>query len=258
MFIVIIMNTFLYLPGLLSLMDIMAGIEIDGLALILKKYHALVLGDTHIGMEEALNKQGMLVPRFQTKEIYSHLEELFLKTKKFDKIILNGDIKHEFGTISEQEWRDTIKTLDYLGEHCQELILVKGNHDKKLGPIARKRSIKIVDHIVFGDIYITHGDKIPNNAEFAKAKIICIGHEHPAVSLAEGSRMETFKCFLKGAWRKKTLLVLPSFNFVSEGTDMLKEKSLSPFLAGNIGQFEVFVAGVTVYPFGKIKNLRKH
>ena len=50
-------------------MEISSGIEIIDLALYLKKEKILIIADTHIGYEEALNKQGMLVPRFQFKEI---------------------------------------------------------------------------------------------------------------------------------------------------------------------------------------------
>jgi len=38
--------------------------------------------------------------------------------------------------------------LDFLGKNCDEVILVKGNHDTILGPIADKRRVRVVDGVV--------------------------------------------------------------------------------------------------------------
>jgi len=127
-------------------------------------------------------------------------------------------------------------------------------------------SLKIVEHLKLGDVLICHGNKIVKE----KAKIIIIGHEHPAVSLQEGARVERFKCFLRGSFERKKLIVMPSFNLLSEGSDVIREKKLSPYLKKYLGNFEVFVVsaekseisgttsgGDKVYDFGKLKGLRK-
>ena len=98
-----------------------------------------------------------------------------------------------------------------------------------------------------------HGDKILK--ESLNSKILIIGHEHPALNLREGPRKELYKCFLLGKYKNKILIVQPSFNLLTEGSDILKEKSLSPFLQQNLNNFEVFVVADKVYNFGKIKNL---
>jgi uncharacterized protein len=238
--------------------EILPDIEIIGLSLYLRKEKALIISDLHIGLEESLNKEGVLVPRFQLKALIQALEEILAKAKP-EKIIINGDIKHEFGTISEQEWRDTLKVIDFLGKNSKELILIKGNHDTILGPIAGKRTLKTADHLLLGDIYITHGDRLPeeDNPEFSQAKTIIIGHEHPAVSISEGARSELFKCFLLGSYKKRKLIVLPSFNFVTEGTDILREQLLSPYLT-SIRDFEIYVAADKAYHFGKVGSLLRN
>jgi hypothetical protein len=258
-------------------MKISPNIEIIDLALYVN--NNLILSDFHIGYEEALNKQGLLVPRFQFKEIIKRLENIFsrLKKKKIKKIVINGDIKHEFGTISEQEWRLTLRLLDYLGKYCNEIILIKGNHDTILGPIAKKRNVKVLDHYIINtskkstnkkslknkknnknNILIIHGNKIPNKEILnKKTKTVIIGHEHPAVSLKEGPRVELFKCFLKGKYKNKTLIVQPSFNLVTEGTDLMKEELLSPFLHQNLDNFKVFIVADKVYRFGSLMDVRK-
>jgi len=93
----------------------------------------------------------------------------------------------------------------------------------------------------------------PKNSQSEFFRTIIIAHEHPAVSLKEDMRIEKFKCFLKGKWKRKNLIVQPSFLQVTEGTDILKEKLLSPFLT-NINNFEIFVIEDKVYRFGKVKN----
>ena len=52
---------------------------------------------------------------------------------------------------------------------------------------------------------------------------------------------------------------MPSFNFVSEGSDILHEKLLSPFLKNRpIDDFEAYgVENFEVFSFGKIKDIIK-
>lgn len=227
-------------------MNLLNNIKILDLALKYRNY--LIIADLHIGLEEALNKQGVLIPRFQFKEILKKLEEILDKVK-VNTIIINGDLKHEFGLISEQEWRDTLQLVDFLTEKYK-VILIKGNHDTILEPIAKKRNLEILEHFEIDDISIQHGNKIIPT----KKNIIIIGHEHPAIRIKSEVRSEIYKCFLVGKWENKKLIVQPSFNFVTEGTNILREKLLSPYLK-DISNFDVYVVGDKVYKFGKVKEL---
>lgn len=232
-------------------MQIAPDIEIIDLGLYLAKHKILVLCDFHIGYEEELNKKGVLVPRVQYKDVIDRLELIFSKVNP-ELIVINGDLKHEFGTISKQEWKETMRLIDYL-ERKGKLVLVKGNHDTILGPIAEKKDIKVVDSLYVDDILITHGHKIPERL----ADVIIIAHEHPAVKIRSDVRTEKYKCFLKGKYKGKTLIVQPSFNLLLEGTDVLSEELLSPFLDQNLDNFEVFVVDKKVYDFKKLKKLEK-
>lgn len=236
-------------------MEISKGIEIMDLCLYLKKEKTLIIADIHMGYEEALNKQGILVPRFQYAETMKRLENL-LKGFEIKQIIINGDLKHEFGTISETEWRHTLGILDLLFKHCRKIILIKGNHDTILGPIAKKRGLEIKRNYAVKKTMILHGDKIPKGEKFDSMKRLIIGHEHPAISLHKDGRLEKFKCFLKGKWKKKELIVMPSFNLVTEGTDTLREKLLSPFLKQDLDDFQVFIVSEGVYGFGTVKDIK--
>jgi hypothetical protein len=237
-------------------MNILPNIKIIGLTLYLEKQKILVIADSHIGYEEALNKQGIMIPRLQYKELIKNLEPVFDQVKP-ELIVMLGDIKHEFGTISRQEWRDTLNLLDYLMSKSDKVVLIKGNHDTILGPLADKKGLAVRDSFFIDNILFCHGHKLPDekSESLQKSKTIIIGHEHPTISLRDGPRIEKYKCFLLGKFRKKNLIVMPSFSFVTEGTDVLQEKLLSPLIQ-NIYDFKAFVVGDKVYKFGKISRLR--
>ena len=237
-------------------MKLTNNIEIIDLALYLIKEKTLIISDVHIGIEESLNKQGILIPRFQFQDFLNKLKLIFKKVE-VKRIIFNGDLKHEFGEISRQEWNNILKLFDFLQD--KEIIIIKGNHDPILKPIAEKRNLKLVESYNTKHITILHGNKILDNLN----KIIIIGHEHPAISLKKGIRTEKYSCFLKGKYNNKELIVMPSFNLLTYGSNILKQKLLSPFLK-SIEDFEVFILepakGLNnlskILYFGRVKDIR--
>ncbi len=235
-------------------MKINSNFELIDLSVWLPKKKILILSDFHLGYEEYLHQKGILLPRFQAEEIIQRLKLIFQKVKP-KIIVINGDLKHEFSKNLNQEWKEVLKVLEFIRNHCSKIILVKGNHDNYLQTIAAKMKIKVVEELIIENIFILHGDKIK---PFPKSiKTILIGHEHPAISFREKSKIERFKCFLRGKWRTKELIVMPSFNPLLEGTDILKEKLLSPFLT-DLSNFEVLAVGEKeIYNFGKVKRLVK-
>ena len=245
-------------------MEISKNIEIAGTALWLKEHSAIIINDLHLGYEETLQRKGVLLPKFQLQEIFRQLEKILQKTQA-KKVIINGDLKHEFGKVLRQEWKDVLQFLDFLFQQEKEVIIIQGNHDPLLRFVSEKKGIQMVQKYAWGDTLIVHGDEIPkisavDNEHPSAYKRIIIGHEHPAITLREGSKREKYKCFLKGKWKgkelkAKELIAVPSFNPLLEGTDVLKEKLLSPFLT-DIKNFEVFVVGKEegMY-FGKVKEL---
>ncbi len=229
-------------------MEINDSIEIRDLALYLVKEKTLVLSDIHIGYEESLNKQGVMLPRRHLKDLLSRLDKVF-EGLEVSRIVINGDLKHEFGTISNTEWKETLRLLDYLLKKCKDVVLIRGNHDTILGPIAKKREVKVRNYLLLGEVLICHGDKIIDK----DCKLVIIGHEHCAVGLREGAKREVYKCFLKGKFNEKVLIVMPSWNFVL-GSDVLQERLLSPYLS-DVSDFEVYVVSDGVYSFGKVRDL---
>lgn len=228
------------------------GAEIIDLALKIDKY--LIISDLHLGYEQALNADGIMVPKFQYPLIVSRLKRIQQKSSTHH-IIINGDLKHEFGHISRQEWRETLNFIEFLKDNFKEIILVKGNHDNFTPYIAQKTDLELVEEVNIGEFLLTHGDKIPS--PLPPEKTIIIGHEHPSLGLRSGERVEKIKCYLKGKYKEWKLLVMPSFNFISEGSDILQSRPLSPFLK-NTSLMDMDVVGVEnfeLFLFGKVENI---
>jgi len=242
-------------------------LEIDG-----KKI--LALADLHIGHEEALNKAGIFVPRTQFKETLSDLQEIFKKIGMVDKIIVLGDLKHEFGEISKQEWQETGKILDFFKSKIKksgkngksgEVILIKGNHDTILEPIAKRKELKILDYYLLdvednkNKICFLHGNKLFPECLDKKIKFLILGHRHPAIVLSDKYKKEKYKCFLVGKWKNKQLIILPSFFGLIEGTDMISLNNRCLFISEkDLRNFQVkIVESEKVYDFGKLKDINR-
>ena len=230
----------------------------------------LIIGDTHIGYEEYLYGR-YVFPRVQLKEMIEKLDRIFRLLEKdnikIKKVVILGDLKHEFGEISDSEWRETLQFLDYLiakvsvnNKEGNKIILIKGNHDNILGPIANKREIKIKDYYKTKEICFIHGDKLSKGCE--DSKILIVGHLHPSISLDDEYKTEKYKCFLKGKWKRKQVYFVPSFIPLSFGYDLknLKEDKKGFSIVDNkkLKGFEIVVYNNKEdkkYNFGKLGNL---
>jgi len=219
----------------------------------------LCISDLHIGYENSLNSAGVFLPRFQFEQILSDLKRIFEKTGKVKEVIINGDLKHEFGRISEQEWNETLKVLRFLQENSEKIVIVKGNHDKSLEPIVRRMEIELEDFYVRGNTCFSHGERLIPECFDRKIERIVLGHRHPAVSIADKYKEERYKCFLVGKYRKKEVVILPSFFPLIEGSDIVNSDSDLLFIPEEkLRNFDVYVVGdkLEVLKFGKLRDLK--
>ncbi len=266
----------------------MSEIEYVGKCLLLTngKERVLAIGDLHLGYGEALNRSGVLVSRQMFKEIISELDKVFdyIKTringngslakgaqekrgkimkekegkgKLINRVVLLGDIKHDFGGILRQEWNDVLGLFDYLSGKCEKIVLIRGNHDNILGPIARKRELQVKDYWVWEEFCFCHGDEDYKQLWNNKVKCIIVGHGHPALRLSEGARSEKYKCFLTGKFRGKKMIILPSFSEWYAGSDPRDDEVVLAWDV-NFGNFEVYAVGenLGILDFGKLKNIK--
>jgi uncharacterized protein len=229
------------------------GASIVDLALKVDDY--LIISDLHLGYEQSLNAEGIMVPRFQYPLIIGRLNEIQNRSSS-ENIVVNGDLKHEFGRITRQEWSETMEFLDYLKENFDDIVLIKGNHDNFTKFIAQKTDLEVEQSFQIGNSLVVHGDKIIEDVS-DDVETLIIGHEHPSIRLRGGERVEKIKCYLAGNYEDWNLVVMPSFNFVTEGSDILQEKPLSPYIkeipGGDLNVYAV--ENFEVFPFGKIKEI---
>ena len=226
-------------------------------ALLIK--NILVIGDLHIGYEHQIINAGVLTPKTQIKTLIKELEELIKKTNP-KKIIFLGDIKHAFKFETEEKFRFR-QVYEFLQKHFKKenIIFIKGNHDT----IDYSFQNKIKDYHTEKDIAFVHGHKNIPEIFDKKIKTILMGHLHPSIIFhdKDTTKKENYKCFLKGSYKKKKIIILPSFLNISTGSPInyYDEKNNSEFSIiprKNLLNFEVHVIGKNkIYKFGKVKKL---
>lgn len=233
---------------------------------ILIQKKILVIGDIHIGYDEHFDGKAIF-PGMQLDEIREKLDAIFNYLKLegiiIKKTILLGDVKHDFGSISDLEWRETLTFLDYLQEKSQEIIIIKGNHDTILDPIVKKRNIQLRNYyrvnICGNALGFFHGDKMFKQCLDKQTTHIFFGHLHPAIILEDRYKSEKYKCFLQGKWKGKQVFILPSFSSWSYGFDVSQRSDKKFFVIDqkDLMNFEAVIYDFrehASYNFGKVKN----
>jgi len=241
-------------------------VELIGLGLYLRDLGILAISDLHIGYEEALAAQGIHIPVSQYPKMKNLIDRM-IDAVQPEKVVIVGDVKHEFGTALRQEWVETLDLLDFLKEKAGEVIVVRGNHDNFLIPILRKKEVPLYDPVYkVGDVLFFHGHKDVEMELYSRdVKIIIMGHEHPAVSLRDELGVKVkFKCFLEGRFEDKKFYVLPVFSPLMSGTEMNiadRESLLSPFLKiVDLNNAEVYITDLEagIYYFGPLYLLKNY
>jgi len=210
-----------------------------------------VFSDLHIGYEGVLKMEGAMIPKYQKKIIKKRIEEI-MKRYNPEKIVIDGDFKHEFGKNLRQEWNEVSELLGFLVKKT-EVIIVRGNHDNFIKTIAKKFSVRVVDEYEYGNVKFVHGHK----EEYAEKMII--GHEHPSLWLRDKvGAIVRLPCFLVS----EELIVLPAMSPLASGTDVSsasKDEYLSPILKNfDIDKMEIYAISDELLHFssvGKIKRI---
>jgi|Deesub1362B_J571_1020462.scaffolds.fasta_scaffold00077_91 hypothetical protein len=211
-----------------------------------------IISDLHLGIEQSMPGS---VPRLQIREIVESVEDIF-KSYEIDRLIVNGDMKHEFSQNMPYEWDD----VRYFVESVQEfgeLSVVRGNHDNYLAAILAKYGIKLEKSIQLKDWTIAHGH------EAIEAEKLIIGHEHPSIRIRSGYASYTYPCFLRSKkvelGVEKELIVLPAFSPMVTGSDVITTFSfLSPILNSfSSSEIGVYAVEDRVYSMGNLKKLRE-
>ena len=250
-----------------------------GKTVFFPKQGILAVGDLHLGYEEMLKSQGMVIPFNQVQIVKEELTRVFNDIKEngeeLKKVVLLGDIKHHF-SFQKGEKFEVRKIMGFLKKYLEEenIVLIKGNHEKfeldkrkhydyyieKTGEGGGKEDKSK------GNIAFLHGHKSFPELFDKNVKCIVMGHLHPAVLLEDeqGIKREKYKCHLIGNFKGKKTFVLPSFFPFIEGSeieDMDYEGKTPPIIPlKKLRDFNVYVPSgenLEVYGFGKFKDFKR-
>ncbi|MBC7120828.1 MAG: metallophosphoesterase [Candidatus Methanosuratus sp.] len=230
--------------------------------LFLPGYSSLVISDLHIGYESALRQKGVFLPQDSYIAMRQRIEGLISATSA-KRLVILGDLKHEFGKPSSQEWVEVKDLLESLRSIGVETHVVRGNHDNYVIAILSRYDVQLHEKFLLLDyIALLHGHvaiDIPKSA-----RVIIIGHEHPAVSSLDSSGARyKFKCFLVGKYRGRRLVVMPAFSPLSAGSginEIDQKDLLSPYLRES--DIDTFVPlavedNIGIFRFPQIGMMRK-
>lgn len=232
------------------------GIEYIGKTLLIDK-KILVIGDLHLGFERVLRESGIMLPMNILEDIIKDFDLVFKRVGKVEKVVLLGDIKHDFGRNEIDEYREIGEIVNYLRRKCDEIIIVKGNHDAVLeGVVSKLEKVRFLDYYLWEECAFIHGDKDFDKIHAENLKTWVMGHGHPAVNLNDGTKIEKYKCFLIGKYRKKKVIVVPSFFSMSDGTDP-REFKMKFAWDLKLDKFDVKIIGenLEVLDFGKLGKI---
>ncbi len=231
--------------------------------LVLKDEGTLVVADLHIGYEQALQKQGIYIPRSTYVKTKQAIGDMIERARP-EKIVILGDVKHEFGVPSSQEWVEVKDLLKWLLDSGLKVHVVRGNHDNYIIAILKKFEVELHQPaMVEGPYLMVHGHEplgeVPKGAE-----VLLMGHEHPAIAVRDSLGVKRkFKCFLRGSWKDLSVVVLPALSPLASGSTMNEcpqSLLLSPILkeSVDVDSFKPIVVepGAGVYEFPELGKLK--
>jgi hypothetical protein len=211
---------------------------------------ALVVADYHAGIERGLRyERGVELESnaaLRRRRLLSLLDETGA-----ERLVVLGDLAHRIGGPEGVEREELDRLVGAVTDRVP-FTLVPGNHDGGLADALPAVEVTDGGGFRLADVGFVHGHRWPS-PEVLGARVVCMGHEHPAVRLVDdvgGARVE--KAWLRGPlrrdvfatyydrdpsdlpWDDSELVVFPAFNERSGGTWINVEGQgfLSPFLPG--------------------------
>ncbi len=183
--------------------------------------YSLAFADLHLGFESAMAEKGLFLPKFQFKYIREMVEK---SIERYDpqRIIIVGDLKHQFSKNMPQEWGEVKEILQMISD--RNPVIIRGNHDNYLRTILNRFGIKLNEVYRIGRYTFAHGHRAVDVRGF-----LVMGHEHPAIGLRDPvGGIAKFPCFVLG----KNFLILPAMSVYSLGTDLIaQDELLTPLLS---------------------------
>lgn len=226
-------------------------------AILYKK--ALIVGDTHFGIESKLLTKGIYDQHFSDR-LFEKVKALLEETKA-EKLIILGDVKEKI-TMLDSKTADILARLSLIAE----LIIVRGNHDGGIEGCGAK--VVPSSGLVFGVLGLVHGHSWPSK-ECMQADYLVSAHQHPQLSILDRSGKrhsepvwimadpdpervgEHYKRFNP----KIKLVLMPAFNPLVGATFNPADSRLGPILSNNL--FKINAASIYRLEGTPLGNLEK-
>lgn len=232
---------------------LMPGVTItNDRCLILDEGPTAIIGDLHLGYESALENEGMFIPRINTSSVRDSLNRI-IDDYEPEKVVLLGDIKHDFSRSSYQAKED-VRSIVKLIKEAAEIVVVKGNHDNFIQTIVTGLDVTAVDHTDIMGFRLEHGHVDSG------VRPVIIGHEHPSVKIpGELSGSIKLQCYV---WAKyEGVLVIPPFSPFASGNDLNPGPNavMAPALRScDIERAEIYgVSDLGLIQFGQLEDISR-
>ncbi len=199
---------------------------------------ALIIGDTHFGMEDKLRQEGVYDEKFSERvlgRILSLLEET-----RAEKLIMLGDVKERITSLDPI----SANVIARLGLRA-EVIIVRGNHDGGIEGCGAR--IVPSEGFVYGKLGLVHGHGWPSE-ECMGAEYLVSAHQHPQLSIVDRSgrrhsepvwmiaepEAENIAEHYRKFNRKIKLVLMPAFNPLVGASFTAAGEHLGPVLSNNL------------------------
>lgn len=183
------------------------NVLLDGrLALFHEREKWLAVADLHFGYEISQRAAGWLVPFWGMDSIEKRLLQL-LDDYQPKQLIILGDLIHD--GMARLQARDFLQRV---GERC-EVIVIAGNHDRKLGD-----AIELFDSWESNEFHFHHGHCAVNESHL----IQIIGHHHPAGMIYDRAGLHLK---LPALVQQERCWIMPAFSPWAAGTEWPRDDS---------------------------------
>jgi DNA ligase-associated metallophosphoesterase len=177
-----------------------------------ERAQTLLVADAHFGKAAAFRAAGVPVPRGTTTGSLARLDAALARTGASRAVFLGDFLHAREGREAETtrvvgEWRRRNAAVD--------MVLVRGNHDKRAGDPGPEIDIRCVDApLVDPPFVFTHKPGVSDDGY-----VLC-GHLHPAARLTGlGRESARLPCF----WVRSRMAVLPAFGEFTGVADIAAE-----------------------------------
>lgn len=187
-----------------------------------------ILSDLHLGIEHTLRQQGIAFPPTNNAAIQRGWQHLRQRLGEHGKIIIAGDLFDS--PTPDPDSLSLARTLINELPPDISVTLLPGNHDpspEDLRLLLQNTRTTIATSAHVADYTIIHGHHWPDAGDLSNSKGVIVGHQHPAVILADRTQSAKMICYaianIRLAHHELRLLVLPTFSRAPLGTNLMTD-----------------------------------